>query len=126
MSNVLVIEPRKILQHATTIALFPDHEARIVDAIPEAALVYECDAVIVDAVALREINALSAQALRAMEEWKVPTVWIDGDAPQPPGHVPGTGIDVAGERHGRAAEKCSRRRQTNQAKSSCGASTAGH
>jgi hypothetical protein len=87
MSNVLVIEPRKILQHATTIALFPDHEARIVDAIPQAVLVYECDAVIVDAVALREMNALSAQALRAMEEWKVPTVWIDGDTPQPPNCV---------------------------------------
>jgi hypothetical protein len=84
MSNVLVIEPRKILQHATAIALFPDHETRIVDAVPEAALVQECDAVIVDAVALREIDALPAQALSAMGEWKVPMVWIDGDGPQTP------------------------------------------
>jgi hypothetical protein len=84
MSNVLVIEPRKILQHATAIALFPDYEARIVDALPESARVQECDAVIVDAVALRQTNALSAQALRAIEGWKVPLVWIDADPPQAP------------------------------------------
>jgi hypothetical protein len=84
MSNVLVIEPRKILQHATAIALFPEHEARIVDAIPEAAVLRECDAVIVDAVTLREANALSAQTLSAMEQWTSPVVWIDGDAPRAP------------------------------------------
>ena len=84
MANVLVIEPRKILQHATAIALFPDHEARIVDAIPEAALVHDCDAVIVDALALREVNALPTKALNAMNEWSVPMVWIDNDTPQAP------------------------------------------
>jgi hypothetical protein len=84
MSNILVIEPRKLLQHATAIALFPEHEALIVDAIPEAVRVPECDAVIVDAVALREINALSAQALSAMDAWTVPMVWIDGDPPRAP------------------------------------------
>jgi hypothetical protein len=84
MSNVLVIEPRKILQHATAIALFPEHKARIVDAVPEAAVLRECDAVIVDAVTLREANALSAQTLSAMEEWTSPVVWIDGEAPQAP------------------------------------------
>jgi hypothetical protein len=84
MSNVLVIEPRKILQHATAIALFPEHEARLVDAIPEPALLEQCDAVIVDAVALRERNALSAEALHQMNRWSFPIVWIDGDAPQAP------------------------------------------
>ena len=84
MSNILVIEPRKILQHATAIALFPDHVARILDAIPEAPQAQECDAIIVDAVTLREANALSEQTLRALEEWTVPMVWIDGDPPQAP------------------------------------------
>jgi hypothetical protein len=84
MSNVLVVEPRKILQHATAIALFPDHEARVVDAIPEARLAHECDAVIVDAVVLREVNGLPDEALQAISEWSVPIVWIDNDAPQPP------------------------------------------
>ena len=84
MSHVLVIQPRKILQHAIAVALFPDHEVRMVEAVPEAALVHECDAAIVDAVALREINALSAEALSAMSGWTVPIVWIDGDAPQTP------------------------------------------
>jgi hypothetical protein len=84
MSHVLVIEPRKILQHAIAVALFPDHEARMVEAVPGPALVHECDAAIVDAVALREINALAAQNLSAMSGWTVPLVWIDGDAPQTP------------------------------------------
>ena len=86
MSTVLVIEPRRILQHAATIALFPDHEARVVDAIPDAgaALLEQCDAVIVDAMALREVNALPTQALSAMEAWTLPMVWIDSDTPQPP------------------------------------------
>jgi hypothetical protein len=84
MSNVLVIQPRRILQHATVIALFPDHEARVVNALPEAALLHECDAVIVDAVALREINALPAPALRSMDAWTVPVVWIDADTAQAP------------------------------------------
>lgn len=84
MSNVLVIQPRKILQYATVIALFPDHEARVVNTIPEAALVHDCDAVIVDAVALRETNALPAATLRSMDGWTVPVVWIDADAAQAP------------------------------------------
>ncbi|MGH7929695.1 MAG: hypothetical protein ACREQV_18080 [Candidatus Binatia bacterium] len=87
MSNILVIEPRKILQHATAIALFPDHETHVVDSVPEGALVEERDAVIVDAVTLRETNALSAQTVRAMEEWTVPMVWIDADPPQAPNSV---------------------------------------
>ena len=71
MSTVLVIEPRKILQHAATIALFPDHEARVVDGIPDAgaALLEQCDAVIVDArgaageLHLRKRTRLACQLL---------------------------------------------------------------
>jgi hypothetical protein len=87
MSNVLVIEPRKILQHAIAIALFPDHEARIVEALPQAASAHDCNAVIIDAVALREMNALSPQLVSAMGEWNLPLVWIDGDVPEPPKSV---------------------------------------
>ena len=84
MSTILVIEPRKILQHATAIALFPEHEARMAVTIPEAGELQKFAAVIVDAAALRETSALSAQTLRAMETWKAPIIWVDGDPPQPP------------------------------------------
>jgi len=84
MSTILVIEPRKILQHATAIALFPEHEARMAETIPEAGELQKFAAVIVDAAALRETSALSAQTLRAMETWKAPIIWVDGDPPQPP------------------------------------------
>jgi len=84
MSTILVIEPRRILQHATAIALFPEHEARMAETIPEAGELQKFAAVIVDAAALRETSALSAQTLRAMETWKAPIIWVDGDPPQPP------------------------------------------
>jgi len=84
MSSILVIEPRKILQHATAIALFPEHEARMTVTIPEPSELQKFAAVIVDAAALRETSALSAQTLRAMETWKAPIIWVDGDPPQPP------------------------------------------
>jgi hypothetical protein len=83
MSSVLVIQPRKILQHATAIALFPEHDTRMSDAIPEDSLA-QCDAVIVDAVALREKNALPVEALSRMSRWGLPIVWIDGDPPNAP------------------------------------------
>jgi hypothetical protein len=84
MSTILVIEPRKILQHATAIALFPEHEARMAATIPQAEELNHFAAVIIDAAVLRETSGLSAQALRAMEMCKTPMVWIDGDPPQPP------------------------------------------
>jgi hypothetical protein len=84
MSTILVIEPRKILQHATAIALFPEYEARMAETISQAEGLKDFDAVIVDAPALRERGALSPQTLSAMEAWKAPMIWIDGDQPQSP------------------------------------------
>jgi hypothetical protein len=84
MSTILVIEPRKILQHATALALFPDHDARMISTVPETEALLDCAAVIVDAAVLRETGELPAQAMRAMEQWDTPMVWIDGDSPAPP------------------------------------------
>jgi hypothetical protein len=84
MSTILVIEPRKILQHATAIALFPEYEARMAETISQAEGLTGFDAVIVDAAALRDRGALSPQTISAMEDWKAPMIWIDGDQPQSP------------------------------------------
>jgi hypothetical protein len=84
MSTILVIEPRKILQHAIALALFPDHDARMMTTIPETEALRDCAAVIVDAAILRETDGLPAQATRTMEKWDTPMVWIDGDSPAPP------------------------------------------
>jgi hypothetical protein len=84
MSTILVIEPRKILQHATALALFPDHDARMMTTVPETEALIDCAAVIVDAAVLRETGGLPAPAMRALEKWDTPMVWIDGDSPAPP------------------------------------------
>jgi hypothetical protein len=52
--------------------------------IPEADEVQNFAAVIVDAAVLRETSGLSAQTLHAMELWKTPMVWVDGEPPRPP------------------------------------------
>ncbi len=84
MGSILVIEPSKILQQATVIALFPEYQAQMMETIPEGGELLNFDAVIVDAVELREARALSAEKLSVMETWAAPMVWIDGDPPQPP------------------------------------------
>ena len=83
MSTILVIQPYKMLQQAFAVALLSDYQVRVQENIPESSAVNNFDAVIVDAASLAERNAGSE--LRAVQSWKVPTVWIDkGDAPEVP------------------------------------------
>jgi hypothetical protein len=83
MSTILVIQPYKMLQQAFAVALQSDHQVRVQETIPESSAVEDFDAVIVDAASLAERNA--GTDLRAVQSWKVPTVWIDkSDAPEVP------------------------------------------
>ena len=83
MSTILVIQPYKMLQQAFAVALQSDHQVRVQETIPESSAVKDFDAVIVDAASLAERNA--GTDLRAVQSWKVPTVWIaKGDAPEVP------------------------------------------
>jgi hypothetical protein len=56
---------------------------RVQETIPESSAIKDFDAVIIDAASLAERNA--GTELRAVQSWKVPTVWIDksdaADAP---------------------------------------------
>ena len=81
MSKVLLIEPDKMLRQAFMVALFPEFQIQIVEAIPEAAP-KDFDAMIVDAAALRE-QGKSARVIRAVTGWHLPIIWIDGDQPGP-------------------------------------------
>jgi hypothetical protein len=83
MSTILVIQPYKMLQQAFAVALQSDHQVRVQETIPESSAVKDFDAVIVDAASLAERNA--GTDLRAVQSWKVPTVWIaKSDAPDTP------------------------------------------
>jgi hypothetical protein len=77
MSRILVIQPHKMLQHAFSVALFPEHQVQVMEMIPDSLAVKEFDAVVVDAGALRERNSLAASELRNVQGWKIPTVWIE-------------------------------------------------
>ena len=85
MSKILIIEPYKILRHAFAIALSNAHPVEIVTTIPDAGTLLSADLVIVDAAALRQQNAWTEQGIRAVQNRKLPTIWIDFDGKT---HVP--------------------------------------
>ena len=79
MSKVWLIEPDKMLRQAFTVALFPEFQIQVVEAIPDAAP-KDVDALIVDAAALHE-QANSTRIVGAVTGWHLPIIWIDGDQP---------------------------------------------
>ena len=81
MSKILLIEPDKMLRQAFMVALFPEFQIQIVEAIPDAAP-KDFDAMIVDASALPE-QAKSGRIIRAVIGWHLPIIWIDGDQSGP-------------------------------------------
>ncbi|MGH7886739.1 MAG: hypothetical protein ACREPG_02660 [Candidatus Binatia bacterium] len=82
MSKLLVVEPDKMLRQAFTVALFPEFQIQVVDALPDAAP-KDVDAVIVDASALQERDPDSARKIAASAQWHLPMIRIDGDQPAP-------------------------------------------
>ena len=77
MSKILVIQPHRMLQHAIALSLFPQYQAQMTCSIPESGEIKDIDAVIVDAASLREMHTLSVQAIRLLQGWNVPIIWID-------------------------------------------------
>jgi len=80
MSKVWLIEPDKMLRQAFTVALFPEFQIQVVDALPDTVL-KDVDVLIVDAAALQEREPESEPRFRALANWHLPIVWIDGDQP---------------------------------------------
>jgi hypothetical protein len=77
MSKILVIQPHRMLQYAIALSLFPQHQARMASSIPESSEIKDVDVVIVDAASLRETHRLSPPAIRLLQGWNVPIIWID-------------------------------------------------
>jgi len=77
MSRLLIIEPNRMLRYGLAMALTPDHVFQFVDAPPAASQAREFDALIVDAVMLRQVEAGKLVEIEAIDRWPVPTLWID-------------------------------------------------
>ncbi len=80
MSKVLLIEPDKMLRQAFMVALFPEFQIEVVEAMPDAEP-KDFDAMIVDAAALQGREPELASKIRAVVAWRLPIIWIDGDRP---------------------------------------------
>jgi hypothetical protein len=83
MTKILVIEPHRILQQGLAISLYPENDVQLMAAVPENISAKDFDAAVIDAASLRENNGLDATALRVIESWEKPTIWIQ-DEPSAP------------------------------------------
>jgi len=83
MSKILVVETYRMLQQAIALALFPEHEVEIRSAIPESSELMGFDAVIIDMGSIGESDGDFEPAIRAVQSWKVPTVWVQGSSHGP-------------------------------------------
>ena len=83
MSKILVVEAHRMLQQAIALALFPDYEVKIASAIPESSALKDFNAVIFDLKSLGESAGGAEAAIRAVQSWKVPTVWVQGSSHEP-------------------------------------------
>jgi hypothetical protein len=81
MSKILVVQPHRMLQQAIAVSLFPEHEVQVTEAVPESLATEDFDVVIVDAASLQETSGLAPQTMRVVQNWKVPTIWIEGIDP---------------------------------------------
>src|SRR5262245_55543579 len=77
MSKILVVQPHRMLQHAFSMAFFPEHQVQVTETIPDREAVKDADLIIVDAGALREQDSLRDRELLAVQSWKTPTIWVD-------------------------------------------------
>jgi hypothetical protein len=79
MSKILLVQPYKVLQHALVVALFPEHQVKIVEKLPTDWAAEDADLAIIDAVALRGKASTMANEIRAPENWRLPILWIDSE-----------------------------------------------
>lgn len=84
MSQVLLIEPYKVLRQALTLFLSPEHEVRVQEetgGLSQDSLA-EYDLIVVDGTALRDTGQLSPELTRALEACRAKIVWLeDSEAP---------------------------------------------
>jgi hypothetical protein len=81
MSKILLIEPRRMLQHAFVLALSPEHEIEIAaDMKPALTRSSGVDLAIIDAAALRQKSSAPVDVPGTSANWQVPIIWIDTTA----------------------------------------------
>lgn len=83
MSKVLIIEPHRMLQQAFVLTMSSEDEVCAMNKIEDSGVgnLGDFDLVIVDAAALREVNALNPEVTRALQAADVPALWLEEGEP---------------------------------------------
>lgn len=81
MSKILLIEPHKILRRAISLSLSPGHEVHVEESLSASGVgsLKEYDLLIVDGAALRENDQLTPEVVRAIQDCRTPTLWLEGE-----------------------------------------------
>lgn len=79
MAKVLVIAAPKILRHALTLALFPEHEVRGEESLnaEKTASIKDYDLLIVDGASCPQHGRLTGELARAIRDAKIPILWLE-------------------------------------------------
>jgi hypothetical protein len=85
MGKILLIGPKRILNQAVSLYLFPQHDVEVKSSLGEIEpkSLQECDLIIVDAPAGTDGKS-DTDVPRSIEKLKTPTLWLAGDGSIPP------------------------------------------
>jgi hypothetical protein len=78
MSKIVVVEPDRMLQRAFMMALFPEHELKMLDELPEAAP-KDFAAMIVDLAALRDCGSSTGRDQKLLRRFDWPLLVIEAE-----------------------------------------------
>ena len=86
MAKVLLIAPPKILRHAITLALFPEHEVYAEESLKaeRTGSLKDYDLLIVDGASVPQDGQLTAELTRAIHNSKTPTLWLEEEGSSNP------------------------------------------
>lgn len=81
MSNIVLIEPYRILQQAIALSLAQEHKVQVRESITGAELqaLKECDLLVIDAASLAEMKLLTPELVRMMQGSETPMLWLEDE-----------------------------------------------
>ena len=84
MGKILLISPKRILNQAVSLYLFPQHDVEVKSCLEELdpKALQECDLIIVDAPSVAEGKS-GTDVPRSIQRLKKPTLWLEGEGSTP-------------------------------------------
>ena len=81
MSNIVLVEPYRILRQAMTLSLAQEHKVQVRESISGADLqaLKECDLLVVDAASLAQEKLLTPELIQMLQGFGAPVLWLEDE-----------------------------------------------